>query len=101
MGRAVGTAAGSPAPAGEERARRRALELRCVLAEESDTTPGRRIGDTAPGRQVARIERDLDAALQAEPDPTERLQLREQALAAIEPLIPSPESRRVRLEAAS
>jgi hypothetical protein len=80
-----------------DRAHRRGLEFRCVLAEESDTAPGRTIGDTAPGRKVARIERTLAGALQAEPDPAAQLRLREQATAEIEPLLPPSESRRVKL----
>jgi len=83
-------------------AHRRALELRCVLAEESDTEPGRRIADTASGRRVALIERRLSTAMQeAADDQAECLRLREQALAEIEPLLPSPEGRRVKLEVAS
>jgi hypothetical protein len=79
------------------RAHRRGLEFRCLLAEESDTAPGRTIGDTAPGRKVARIERTLAGGLRDEPDPAAQLRLREQAIAAIEPLLPPPESRRVKL----
>ena len=105
MGRAVDTSrtAGVPDLARRlSRAHRRALELRCVLAEESDTEPGRRIADTACGRRVALIERRLSTAVQnAANDPAECLRLREQALAEIEPLLPSPEGRRVKLEVAS
>jgi len=105
VGRAVDSShtAGMPDLARRlSRAHRRALELRCVLAEESDTEPGRRIADTACGRRVALIERRLSTALQeAADDLAECLRLREKALAEIEPLLPSPESRRIKLEVAS
>lgn len=90
-------AAGPELAARLARAHRRGLELRELLAEESDTAPGRAIGATANGRKVARIERTLAGALRAEPDPAAQLLLREQAIATIEPLLPPPESRRVKL----
>jgi hypothetical protein len=99
MGRAFdpGKATGAELAAALKRARRRALEWRCVLAEESDLEPGKRIADTPDGRKAQRIEGALAEALRAEPDPAAQLRLREQAIEALEPLLPAPETRRVKL----
>jgi hypothetical protein len=82
-----------------KRVRRRALEWRCVLAEESDPESGKRIADTPDGRKAQRIEAALADALRVEPDPAGQLRLREQALVDIEALpgLPLPETRRVKL----